>query len=130
MLYFCGMEEKQSIYSRLGEEKLHLLVDAFYKRVLMDDRINHLFQTDIELVKQKQFQFLSQFFGGPTRYSDQYGHPRMRLRHLPHKITADAAMAWLENMAEAIKSLNIEGAFKEEIFGRFPQVAAHMVNSQ
>ena len=124
------MANLESIYERLGDEQLQLLVDNFYARVMEDDRISQLFQTDIAIVKEKQFQFLTQFFGGPPRYSDVHGHPRMRLRHMPHKITGDAAIAWLENMAEAIKTLEIDYAFKEEIFQRFPQVAAHMVNSQ
>lgn len=118
-----------TIYDRLGDNNLQLLVTYFYDAVFNDPRINHLFKTDKELVKQKQYQFLTQFLGGPARYSEVYGHPRMRMRHLPHQITQDAAYAWLENMALAISKLDIDEAFKDEIFSRFPQVAAHMVNS-
>lgn len=120
----------QTIYERLGDENLKLLVDSFYDKVLQDDRIKDLFQTDIQLVKAKQFMFLSQFFGGPTRYSEKYGHPKLRMRHLPHKVTLDGASAWLECMAEAIALLPIEKSFKEEIFMRFPHAARHMVNSE
>lgn len=118
-----------TIYERLGDENLLLLVDHFYDKVLVDDRISHLFQTDIKIVKDKQYRFLTQFLGGPPRYAEVYGHPRMRMRHMPHKIDKDAAHAWLECMAEAISELQIEESFRKEIFQRFPHVAAHMINS-
>ena len=53
----------QTIYERLGDDNLKLLVDSFYDKVLKDDRINMLFQSDIKEVRSKQFMFLSQFFG-------------------------------------------------------------------
>ena len=52
-----------SIYSELGPENLKTLVNQFYDFVQQDDRISHLFKTDIELVKEKQLMFLTQFFG-------------------------------------------------------------------
>jgi len=117
-----------TIYDRLGDENLQLLVDNFYDHVLADERISHLFTTDIKLVKEKQYMFLSQFFGGPPRYAQTYGHPRMRMRHMPHIIDKNAAHAWLECMASAISKLPIDEPFQAEIFQRFPNVAAHMIN--
>lgn len=121
--------DTMTIYERLGDDLLAQLIDRFYDSVLADERIAHLFKNDIESIKTKQFQFLTQFFGGPARYTEAHGHPRMRLRHMPHQITTDAAHAWLENMSAAIDSLPIEHDFKVEILQRFPHVAAHMVNS-
>jgi len=118
----------KSIYERLGDKNLQLLVDEFYNGVYSDPRISELFQTDIKTVKEKQFAFLSQFFGGPPRYSEKHGHPMLRRRHAPHAITKSAAKAWLENMAFAISRLPVEEDFKDEIFNRFPQAASHMVN--
>ena len=118
-----------SIYHRLGEGKLKEMVDNFYNHVMADDSINHLFTTDMELVKRKQFLFLTGFLGGPSIYVAEYGHPRMRGRHMPHKITEQSAISWLKNMRKAIWELNIEEKLKIEIFNRFPKTAAHMVNS-
>lgn len=118
----------ESIYQRLGEENLKEMVDNFYGHVMSDDSINHLFTTDMDLVKHKQFLFLTGFFGGPSLYVAEYGHPRMRLRHMPHKITEKSAISWLKNMRKAIWELNITEALKIEIFNRFPKTAAHMVN--
>jgi len=120
----------QTIYTRLGDENLQLLVDKFYNYVFKDERIKHLFQTEKEVVKKKQFMFLTQFFGGPQRYTELYGHPKLRMRHLPHQVTMEGAGAWLECMAKAISELPIDSAFQREIFQRFPHAARHMVNTE
>lgn len=119
-----------TIYERLGSENLQLLVDNFYQAVLRDETIAPLFQTDISEVKRKQFMFLTQFFGGPLLYAEEFGHPRMRMRHLPHRVTEAGAVAWLMCMKGAIEQLPIPSEFKQEIFQRFPAVAAHMINSR
>ncbi len=117
-----------TLYEELGEANLRLMVDRFYDLVLKDTRIAHLFKTDLVLVKSKQFMFLSQFLGGPDLYTAEYGHPRMRMRHMPHEITPASAYAWLENMKSSIESLEISQDLKDRLFQRFPHVAAHMVN--
>ena len=118
-----------SIHQRLGAENIEKLVDTFYDYVLQDEKINHLFTTDIDLVKKKQYMFLTQFLGGPGLYVAEYGHPKMRLRHMPHRITEEAAISWLRNMRKAIWSLDISETLKIELFNRFPATAAHMVNT-
>jgi len=119
----------ESIYHRLGEDNLNQMVDNFYDHVMQDDSINHLFTTDMELVKKKQILFLTGFLGGPSLYVAEYGHPRMRLKHMPHEITEKSAISWLKNMRKAIWELEIDEQLKIDIFNRFPHVAAHMVNS-
>lgn len=119
----------ETIYEHLGAENLELLVNNFYELVQQDETISPLFKTDIEIVKQKQYMFLTQFLGGPRLYSEQYGHPRMRMRHLPHKIDEKAMMAWLQCMSQAIESLPIEEKLKVTLFNCFPRLAMHMVNT-
>lgn len=120
--------ETVSLYDRLGKENLHALVDRFYDLVFENERISHLFKTDKDLIKEKQRMFLSQFLGGPALYSEQYGHPQMRARHLPHPIEQEDAIAWLSCMSAAIVSLPIEEILKDELFARFPPTAMFMVN--
>lgn len=120
---------EETIYNKLGEDNLDQLINKFYDLVMSNDKISHLFKTDINEVKRKQKMFLTQFFGGPMLYTEEFGHPKMRMRHLPHKITTDAALEWLECMKEAILSLEIPHELKVETFQRFPKLAAHMVNS-
>lgn len=118
-----------TLYEQLGAENLALMVNKFYDLVVEDKVISHLFTTDMEIVKQKQTMFLTQFLGGPMLYNNKYGHPRMRMRHMPHKITGEGAMAWLNCMNQAIESLEIDEDLKTTLFNCFPKLAAHMVNS-
>jgi hemoglobin len=119
-----------TLYDRLGEENLKLLVGYFYDLVFEDEQIKHLFKNDKSEIMEKQFMFLSQFLGGPSRYSDKFGHPRMRARHLPHRITQEDAVAWLKCMLAAIEKLPITEELKTELFDRFPQTAMFMVNTE
>lgn len=122
---------EDALYYRLGgDAALRQLVDKFYDQVFVHPLIGRLFKTDKEVIKEKQRLFLTQFLGGPQLYSGQYGHPRMRARHLPHPITHEDAYAWLECMAHAINSLDISEDLKQELFARFPQTAFFMVNSE
>jgi len=118
----------ESIYSSIGPEKLRAIVDSFYDLVFDNEIIGHLFRTEKSLIRDKQYQFLTQFLGGPHLYSDSYGHPRMRMRHLPHAIDDIAKTEWLRLMRQAIFE-NIEDAkLAEALYSCFPKLAAHMVN--
>ena len=119
-----------TLYEQLGAENLMMLVNRFYDLVFDDDQISHLFKTDKEVIKEKQRLFLTQFLGGPPLYSEQYGHPQLRARHLPHAIGQDDAVAWLSCMSSAITSLPIETSLKDELFKRFVPTAMFMVNQE
>ena len=122
------MTMQTSLYERLGAENLSLLVDRFYDLVFEHEQIAHLFKSDKEIIKEKQRMFLTQFLGGPTLYSQQFGHPQLRARHLPHPIGNDDAVAWLSCMSSAISSLPVDKIIKEELFNRFVPTAMFMVN--
>lgn len=119
----------KTLYEILGESVISQLVDAFYERVYKHPTLIPLFQNDIKVVKDKQFCFLSQFLGGPQLYSQKYGPPRMRMRHMPHRIDNKAKEAWLSCMKEAIDTLEIDDHLKEALYNCFPKLANHMVNS-
>lgn len=124
------LAEEQSLYERIGGEPvLGALVDRFYDLVYKHEGISRLFTGDKELIKHKQKLFLTQFLGGPAAYTEEYGHPRMRARHMPHQITEADAMAWLQCMAAAIKDMPVTETLKDELFDRFPKTAFFMVNS-
>jgi hemoglobin len=88
-----------------------------------------LFKTDKNVIKEKQRLFLTQFFGGPDLYSQRYGHPKLRARHLPHPISEQDAAAWLSCMSEALVTIDLDGPIKDEIFKRLISTAMFMVNS-
>lgn len=120
---------ENTIYQKLGANNLQLLVNHFYDLVQQNEVLSPLFKDDFEIIRKKQFMFLSQFLGGPQLYTIAFGHPRMRMRHLPHKITEEAKNGWLKCMKRAINQLDIDEQFKETLYNCFPQVAQHMVNS-
>lgn len=119
----------ETLYSQIGSIKLNKLVDLFYGKVLNSPTISYLFQNDVDLIKEKQFLFLSQFLGGPQNYSERFGHPKMRARHLPHRIDNKAKDEWLRCMKEAIQEIDLSVEIKVTLYDCFPKVAQHMVNS-
>ena len=119
---------QSTLFERLGESNITILVNQFYELVFAHPQISHLFKTDKQVIKEKQRLFLTQFLGGPALYSQQYGHPQLRARHLPHPIEADDAVAWLECMNKAIGTLSIDEKLKDELFKRFVPTAMFMVN--
>lgn len=123
------MENLKTLYELVGDERLQALINSFYAKVFKSPIIGPLFnQTDAETIKDKQFCFLSQFLGGPQRYAEKYGPPKMRRRHLPHAITEEAKDEWLSLMQASIHELDLTPNLKTALYNCFPQVAQHMVN--
>lgn len=118
----------ETLYSKIGPESLKKLVDTFYDLVFNDSTIAHLFANDETLIRDKQYRFLTQFLGGPQIYSSEYGHPKMRMRHLPHAIDDAARIEWLRCMKIAISKMDFEPELGEALYNCFPPIAAHMQN--
>lgn len=111
-----------------GADAIRRLVDAFYPRVQADPDLAPIFPADITPVREKQYLFLTQFLGGPSLYSEQYGHPMLRARHLQHAVTPRRREAWLRCMAAAMDEVGLVGDVRDFVYGRLIQVADHMVN--
>jgi hemoglobin len=124
------MENTKTLYELIGDNRLHDLLNSFYAKVFESPVIGKLFnQTDADTIKDKQFCFLTQFLGGPARYNEKYGPPKMRKRHIPHRITNEAKEEWLSLMQSSINELDLAENLKLALYNCFPQVAQHMVNS-
>ncbi|EJW15024.1 globin [Paenibacillus alvei] len=120
----------QSIYEAIGgEATVRKMVEAFYPRVQAHPLLAPLFPEDIEPVMERQFMFLTQFFGGPPIYSDQFGHPMMRARHLPFPVTRERADAWLGCMREALHEINMEPGLATMVIDRLSGPAYHFINT-
>lgn len=113
-----------------GDTTFRRLVDAFYRRVEADPVLRPLFPEDVSAGKEKQFLFLTQYFGGPARYSERYGHPRLRLRHLPFPIGWEERNAWLGHMLAAIEETGIPEPYASVMRAYFEQASAFMINKQ
>jgi|SRR5690625_2659144 len=120
----------RSIYDDIGPEKIEELVNAFYPKVYSDPLLIPIFDGDMAEIMYKQRLFLTQFTGGPPLFSEEYGPPMMKRRHLPFQITTKRAQAWLRCMGEAFEEV---GLAQEEVgkhfYERLRQVAAIMVNT-
>ena len=132
-----GMSNTISSYQRLGgEQAVRHLVDRFYE--LMNSlpeaaTIRALHPRDLSGSRDKLFKFLSGWLGGPALYQEEYGHPRLRARHLPFAIGTEERDAWLLCMKMAMDELFIEQDFNDRLFydhllQSLGRIAEHMRN--
>lgn len=117
-------------YEALGEAKLHELVNEFYANVGSHPLLAPIFPNDLSETARKQKQFLTQFLGGPSIYTQEHGHPMLRARHMPFEITPKRAESWLECMENAMDTVNIDHSLREYILGRLTMTAQHMINTK
>ncbi|OFN20766.1 truncated hemoglobin YjbI [Staphylococcus sp. HMSC055C03] len=117
-------------YEVIGQERLYHMIDYFYSLVEQDERINHLFPGDFAETSRKQKQFLTQFLGGPALYTEEHGHPMLKMRHMDFRITTFERDAWLENMNKAIQHAELRAGVDEYLYERLRLTANHMVNSE
>ncbi len=83
------------------------LVDGFYDRVERDPVLLRLYPDleDLDGARRRLTLFLAQYWGGPTTYSDERGHPRLRMRHMPFEVGPDERDHWLGAMRGALDDL-------------------------
>ncbi|AJY73786.1 globin [Paenibacillus beijingensis] len=124
-----SLNRYNSLYELIGgAPTIRKIVESFYPKVQRDELIGPLFKGDITAVMEKQYQFLTQFFGGPALYSDQHGHPMMRARHLPFPITPERAEAWLGCMRSALVDIGMPDELRGIVIERLSGPAHHFVN--
>ena len=119
----------RSVYELLGgEDPLRLLVDAFYDKVEADAILRPMYPADLGESKRRLFLFLLQFFGGPARYSEERGHPRLRMRHFPFAIDRQARDHWLDHICAAIDETGIEEPARSMMRDYFERSSAFLIN--
>lgn len=119
----------QSVYEMIGsEEPIRRLVNAFYAKVEQDPVLRPMFPDDLEEGKHWQFLFLLQFFGGPTRYMQERGHPRLRMRHFPFPINQEARDHWLDHMLTSIDEVEIEEPARSIMRDYFIKASTFLIN--
>ena len=122
----------KTFYEQLGgEEKLRRLVDRFYD--LMSELpevkiVRAMHPDDLTVSRDKLFKFLSGFFGGPSLYVEEYGHPMLRARHLPFSIGEEERDQWLLCMNRAIDELVGDAELVSQLKQAFFRTADHMRN--
>ncbi|KAB7705000.1 globin [Bacillus aerolatus] len=121
-------EKSIAPFDYIGEEKLSKLVDVFYSKVGQHPDLFPIFPDDLTETARKQKQFLTQYLGGPSLYTDEHGHPMLRARHLPFPVTPKRAAAWLHCMSEAMDEIELHGDIRDFLYHRLELTANHMVN--
>ena len=95
-----------NLYERCGGEGFFAaLVEGFYARVGSDPVLRPMYPADLVPAERRLRLFLSQYFGGPTTYDQERGHPRLRLRHMPFEIDRRARDVWLAHMTASLEDL-------------------------
>jgi hemoglobin len=113
-----------------GEQTFRRLVAAFYAGVAADPVLRRLYpDDDLGPAEERLRMFLIQYWGGPTTYSQQRGHPRLRMRHAPFAIGAVERDAWLARMRSAVDELNLP-AEQERPLWDYLQMAARSLQNQ
>ncbi|HSJ69455.1 MAG TPA: globin [Anditalea sp.] len=124
------MNEFQTIYAHIGENKIQLLTKLFYQEVEKQPDLRSLYPTDLGAAEERLFLFLLQVFGGPQTYTAKRGHPRLRMRHLDWKIDASMRNVWLNCMLKSLDKIGADQEVKELMQDYFVKAANHMVNHQ
>lgn len=120
-----------SFYDEVGgAETFDRLVARFYEGVAQDAPLRALYhEEDLGPAQRRLRMFLEQYFGGPKTYSEERGHPRLRMRHVPFAVTLDMRDRWLRHMIEALDSLNLPEAHAEAMRDYFIRAADMLVNT-
>ena len=112
-----------------GEETFRRLVDEFYAGVASDAELRALYpEEDLGPAADRLRMFLVQYWGGPTTYSEQRGHPRLRMRHAPFEIGAAQRDAWLRHMRHALDTLDLPPAHDRVLWDYLTMAADSMRN--
>ncbi|CAN5193970.1 globin [soil metagenome] len=125
------MENREAqIFWQLGEEGIAKLVASFYRRVREDELIGPMYQDDWEGAERRLRDFLIFRFGGPQRYIEERGHPRLRMRHAPFAIGVAERDRWLALMGEAMDETGVPESARGILEPFFAQVAEFLRNRE
>ena len=116
-----------------GAETCDAIVSRFYAQVPEDEILSQLYPADdLAGAEERLRMFLEQYWGGPRTYSDRRGHPRLRMRHAPFRITPIERDAWLRCMHTAVASIDsrtLDDEHRRELLDYLEMAAHSMVNA-
>ena len=122
-------EMLRTMYERVGGMPFFAaLVERFYEGVTADPQLRPLYPDDLAPAQRSLTLFLAQYWGGPTIYSEEKGHPRLRMRHSPFVIGPIERDRWFHHMAAAVRAGGLAEAEAAELLAYFDQAATAMIN--
>ena len=119
-----------SFYEEIGGEAFFADLSAqFYAQVAVDPILRPMYpDTDLKAAAMRLQWFLEQYWGGPTTYQENRGHPRLRMRHSEFHINLAAHDAWLKAMRAAVDGVEMKPEHKEQLWSYLEMAAAAMIN--
>ena len=124
------MISEGEIYAQIGEDGFERLVAAFYAQVPGDDILGPMYPADdLHGAEQRLKDFLVGRFGGPQRYMEQRGHPRLRMRHMPFKLDQRARDRWVQLMEKALKDAKLPAESERLLCDFFHHMATFLMNT-
>ena len=125
---YKDMEEAE-IYAAVGEEGFSRLVGAFYGQVPGDDILGPMYPADdLPGAEQRLRDYLIYRFGGPPRYIEERGHPRLRARHIPFPINQAARDRWMQLMNNAFAQAALPADAETILRAFFEHMSSFMIN--
>ena len=119
------------LYASIGEDGIARLIASFYSQIAADDILGPMYPAeDLAGAEQRLRDFLVGRFGGPQRYIEQRGHPRLRMRHAPFRVDQRARDRWMELMTKALDQCAFPAGAREAILDFFGTTATFMINAQ
>ncbi|MFS0912597.1 globin [Microbacterium sp. 179-I 3D2 NHS] len=113
-----------------GRETFARIVSVFYREVALDPVLKPMYpEEDLGPAEQRLLLFLEQYWGGPTTYGETRGHPRLRMRHMPFRVDADARDRWLRHMRTAVNEAELSPLHESTLWDYLERAAHAMVNS-
>jgi hemoglobin len=126
-----GTLSTRTFYEQVGgEPTFRRLVRRFYAGVAEDPILRPMYpEEDLGPAEERLVLFLIQYWGGPTTYSEQRGHPRLRMRHAPFTVDRAAHDAWLSHMREAVTELDLSPEHEQQLWDYLTYAAKSMINT-
>jgi hemoglobin len=123
--------DDQEIFALIGEDGFRRLVGAFYRQVPGDDILGPMYpRHDLAGAEDRLREFLVFRFGGPPRYLEQRGHPRLRMRHAPFAVDRAARDRWMRLMNSALAEAALPAEAESVLREFFESTATFMMNRQ
>lgn len=132
MIDHVSLQRPDSFFAMIGgHATFTTLVDTFYAEVAADDYLIAMYPEGHELTgaKHRLQTFLEQYFGGPTTYQEERGHPRLRMRHFPFPVTPKARDHWLRHMRTAMDAIALPPMYDAMMWDYFQRAATAMLNT-
>ncbi len=128
------LNQALSPYNKIGgEEGVRKLVNRFYDLMDQDSEVSvirDMHAISLRVSREKLYKFLSGWLGGPDLYIKEYGHPKLRQRHMPFSISESERDQWIKCMNLALNEQVIDGLLREQLKASFFKVADFMRNKE